>query len=450
MVYRMHVILFAVIVLLSTALAAEDPPPPAGVEQQSVDEADSLAKLLFGDEKKEERGRVYYEHGQEDFNAGEEFVKEADSLRAAGADTTMKLPGGLLGIVRQAFGDSTMSSYEQDTRTRAEAAFKAAKKNFERAIKESPEMKEVELWLAATYERLKEWQNAVNLYREILNVRQGEDRLWFNYGYAALQGGQYENAITGFDQAMRIHELITQDPDSTPNRYRIFAGEAYLKTYQDGLALKMFRDAQAHADSATAKELQKTIDWILWDDGGIATVEYRDAAYKAEAEQDWNAARIAYLGGISSARTEKARDHLSFRLALVQFNYGAKSEALERMKQLAEVPAEPDSEHVESYGRMLFSYAKDLEAEGDRRGALSYFLHSTKIPWTGQGAGFVAIAQIASNDIDQAISHAERALAYPLTNDQRKTAYGILTASYRTKGNWEMMRKYQELLESSN
>jgi Tfp pilus assembly protein PilF len=368
-------LMIAAFLFFAATVYSADPPPPAGVEQQTVDEADSLAKLLFGDEKKEERGRIYFEHGQEDFNAGEAFVKEADSLRAAGADTTLKLPGGLFGYVRQAFGDSTMSSYEQETRTRAEISFKAAKKNFEKALKESPEMKEVELWLAATYERLKEWQNAVNLYREILNVRQGEHRLWFNYGYAALQGGQYENAITGFDQAMRIHELITQDPDSTPNRYRIFAGEAYLKTYQDKLALKMFRDAQAHADSATANEIQKTIDWILWDDGGIATVEYRDAAYKAEAEQNWNAARIAYLGGISSARTEKARDHLSYRLSLVEFNYGSKSEALERMKQLAEVPAMPDSEHVEAYGRMrpagileLLSARNQDSVDGTRRG----------------------------------------------------------------------------------
>ena len=449
MIKKSLYILLSLFLLVSITYSA-DQPPPAGVEQQTVEEADSLAKLLFGEEKQEDRARTYFDHGKEDFEAGEQFLHEADSLRAAGQDTTLKLPGGVFGMIRQAFGDSTMSSKEMDTRKRAESSFKAAKKNFERALKESPEMKEVELWLAATYERLHEWKNAVDLYREILNVRQGEHRLWFNYGYAALQDEQYDKAVTGFDQAIRMFALATSNPDSTPNRYRIFAGEAYLKTYQDKSALAMFKDAQAHADSLTAAELQKTIDWILWDNGGIATVEYRDAAYKAEAEEDWNEARIAYLGGISSARTEKARDHLSFRLALVQFNYGSKTEALDRMKQLVEVPAVPDSEHVEAYGKMLYAYAKDLEIEGDRRGALSYYLHSTKIPWEGQGAGFVAIAQIASNDIDQAIAQAERALSYPLTDDQRTAAYQILATSYRTKGNWEMMKKYQELLETSN
>ena len=71
----------SLLMLAMLSVAADPPPPPAGVEQETVDEADSLAKLLFGDEKKEERGRVYFEQvyaAAEEATAGFTQVTEAE------------------------------------------------------------------------------------------------------------------------------------------------------------------------------------------------------------------------------------------------------------------------------------------------------------------------------------------------------------------------------------
>ncbi|MCB1060800.1 MAG: hypothetical protein KDB65_11250 [Calditrichaeota bacterium] len=416
-------------------------------DQQSQQEADSLAKLLFGSERTEDQATSLFEHGKEDFNAGEEFLKEANAMRSSGTDTTMKSRGGVFGLIGQAMGDTTKSSKELDTRKRAMSSFKSAAKNFERALAKQPEMKEIELWLVATYDRMEDWDKSLPLYREILNERQGEDNLWFAYGYAAFQAKQYDKAITGFDQAMRIKELVTGTQDSIPNTYRLYLAEAYLKTYQDGNALKMYTLAQENATPEDSAEIQKTIDWMKWDEGGIAAAEYRDAAYAAEAKEDWNAAREAYVGGISAARTIKARDYLTWRLSLVTYNHGNKTEGIQRLGEVVNrLGAECPKDYQDSYGRMLYAYGQDLVANGDRRGALEYFLNSTKVPWEGQGGGFVSIAQIASNDLAQSIENAERALAYPLTPDQRKKAYEILVTSYRSKGQWDEMKKYQALL----
>lgn len=368
-------------------------------------------------------------------------------MRASGADTTMKARGGVFGLIGQAMGDTTKSSKEQDTRKRATSAFKDAAKNFERALAKQPEFKEVELWLVATYDRLEDWDKSLPLYREILNERQGEDNLWFSYGYAAFQAQQYDKAVTGFDQAMRIRELVTGSVDSIPNNYRLYSAEAYLKTYQDQNALKMFTLAQSYSTPEDSAEIQKTIDWINWDNGGIAAAEYRDAAYAAETKEDWNGAREAYLGGIGAARTTKAKDFLTWRLSLVTYNYANKTEGIQRLGEVVNrLGAETPKDYLESYGKMLYAYGNELVANGDRRGALEYFLNSTKIGWEGQGGGFVSIAQIASNDLAQSIEQAERALQYPLTPEQRKAAYEILVSSYRSKGQWEEMKKYQALL----
>ena len=129
------------------------------------------------------------------------------------------------------------------------------------------------------------------------------------------------------------------------------------------------------------------------------------------------------------------------------YNHGNKTEGIQRLGEVVNrLGAECPKDYQDSYGRMLYAYGQDLVANGDRRGALEYFLNSTKVPWEGQGGGFVSIAQIASNDLAQSIENAERALAYPLTPDQRKKAYEILVTSYRSKGQWDEMKKYQALL----
>jgi tetratricopeptide (TPR) repeat protein len=444
---------FLIIILASLfcfpLFAQKKAPTPAGLDSLTKREADSLSRTLFGEEKAEDRARKEFENGQDDFRAGDAFLNEADSLRRMGVDTTLRKPGGVMGFLKQNFGDSSLTSGERETRKRGEAALKRAVKEFARALELSPQLFEARLWLAATYDRLQEWDKSLEIYRDILNERQGEDRLWFNYGYAALQGGQYEKAVNAFEQAIRISLLVNGDSAKVPNRYRTFAGEAFLKTYQDRLALERFRQAQQYADSAEAAEIQHTIDWILWDDGGIATAEYRDAAYAAERESRWDDARQAYLGGIAAARTQRAKNELSYRLALLEFQHSTRSDGLARMKVLVESVPDAPEEYRENYGKMLFSYAQMLEQESDPRGAISYYLQSTKIVWSGQGTGYVEIARLAANDLDRAIEYATKALEFNLTGEQQKTAYRILEESYRAKGNWEMMKRYRQLLEAT-
>ena len=176
--------------------------------------------------------------------------------------------------------------------------------------------------------------------------------------------------------------------------------------------------------------------------------EYRDAAFAAEEKQDWNGAREAYLGGIASARTMKSRDFLTWRLSLVTYNWGNKTEGITRLQEVYNrLGGECPKDYVESYGQMLYAYGQELVRSGDRRGALDYLLTSTKVSWQGQGGGYVAIAQVAQNDLAQSIENAERALTYSLTDEQKQAAYEILVSSHRAKGNWDAMKKYQALLD---
>jgi hypothetical protein len=444
---RWLLLMLVVLCLAGIALAGKKKDlTPAGVDSTTKLQADSLAKDILGEAKTADEAQRQFANGKDDFNAGEAFVHEADSLRAIGVDTTLKRPGGVFGQLRQALGDTLPSSRELDTRKRAEASYKRAAREFEQAQKIQPDLKEIPLWLVATYDRLKDWSKSLPLYREILNERQGEDRLWFSYGYAALQAGQHDKAVMAFGQAISVNFLVNEDSAKIPNRYRAFLGEAFIKTYQDRLALEQFRQAQKFAaDSDERADYQRTIDWVEWDNGGIATAEYRDAAYRSEAEARWNDAREAYLGGIQSARTTPAKNELTYRLALLEFRQGSKSDGLARMKSLVDAAPDANSEWRENYGKMLYAYAQETEAGGDVRGALGYYLQSTKFPWNGQGAGYLEIARVAANDLDKVIEHGTHALEFPLTAEQRHVAYKLLEDAYRSKGNWDKMKYYRKL-----
>ncbi len=442
-------VIFVLCLNASIAADKKKDQTPAGVDQSTAKQADSLAKDLFGEKKDQTEAQRLFENGQDDFKAGEAFLAEADSLHRMGIDTTMRRPGGLLGAVKWAMGDSNLTSGEADTRKRAESAFKRAQKEFERALEISPEMKEVQLWLAATYDRLAYWEKAKPLYREILNTRQGEDPLWFRYGYAALMSKDYDKAVAAFSQAIAIHYLVNEDSSKVPNAYRSYLGEAYIRTYQDKLALAQFYEAKKNAsDSAQAAEIQRTIDWIEWDGGGIAAAEYRDAAFRSESEAKWNEAREAYLGAIRSARTERVKNEMSYRLSLLEFREGSKIDALARMKELIDANPDAPVEQRDNYGKMLYAYAQELEKGGDARGALHYYLQSTKFPWSGQGAGYLEIARIAANDPAKSVEHATKSLEFPMTDDQKQVAYKLLEEAYRSQGNWEKMKYYRGLQET--
>jgi tetratricopeptide (TPR) repeat protein len=423
--------------------------PPAGMDSTTKREADSLSKALFGDVEDEQDARKVFENGQEDYHTGDRFLTEADSLRRFGIDTALSKPRGIIGMIRQDLGDTSLSSGELQTRKRATYALKRAAREFERALEIAPDMVEARLWLAAACDRLKDWARSAAAYREVLTVRKGEDRLWFNYGYACLQSKRYDQAVTGFEQAIQVAFFANEDSTKIPNRYRMFAGEAFLRTYQDQAALERFRQALRSADSSDAAEIKRTIEWIEWDNGGIRTAELRDSALVAEKSERWDVARQSYLLALQAARTKPAKEDLSYRLALLEYQHGSRSDGLSRMKSLVEGSPEAPLEQRENYGKMLFSYAQAVEKDGDARTALGYYLQCTKFAWSSQGAGFVEIARIAANDLDRAIDQATKALTFPLTRDQQQAAYRILADAYRAKGDWDNMKRYRALMETN-
>lgn len=426
-------------------------PVPQGVDTTTAGEADTLARLLYGSPEAETMAEREMEKGKEDFATGEELRKLADSLaRVERRDTLMAKPRGVINAVRGLLGDTTVMSPASEESLRAMTAYRTAAKHFRRATELVPQSPDPPLWLAAALDRLQDWTESSKTYRIVLQTRKGEHRLWFNYAYASLQAANFEAAITGFQKAIDVFKLTEGQEVSLPNQYRIFLADAYTRTYQDGLALATFRSALVFASPEDSAQILRTIDWINWDNGGIRTAEYRDEAFRAEREKRFGDARRAYLSGIQVVRTQAAMQELEWRLAMLEYTEFEPTMGLDRMKNLIEKYPNAKQEYRESYGKMCYGYAQNLEAKKDARTALSYYLQGTKLEWSGQGACFVELARLATNDPAKAVTFATRALDFSLTKEQLRSAYTILEDAYRQQNNWEMMRKYRQALETLN
>ncbi len=422
---------------------------PRGIDTTTAVEADSLARALYGAPEAEKLADREMEKGRQDFEMGEGFLRTADSLALVESRNTGKAaPRGLLGKFRGLLGDTTVMSPASETSVQAETAFRSAARHFRRAMQLVPQAPDPPLWLAATLDRLKEWDEAAKTYRIVLQTRQGDHRLWFNYAYASLQAENYQAAITGFLKAIDVYKLTQGEEVSLPNQYRVFLADAYTRTYQDGLALATFRAALPFAAAEDSAQILRTIDWITWDDGGIRTAEYRDEAFRAEREKRFSDARRAYLSGIQVARTQAAHEELEWRLALLEYTEFDPLLGLDRLKALLDRHPGTEQEYWEGYGKMCYGYAQTVEAKKDKRTALTYFLQGAGFSWSGQGACFVEIARLAANDPSRAISYGTRALEFSLTKEQLRTTYAILEEAFRQQSNWEMMRKYREALEN--
>lgn len=447
----MVALLFGFLLLSGCAARRGQMVVPQGVDTTTAVEADTLADALYGSPESEALAEREMERGRVDFATGAEMQRAADSLAGIeSADSTRMKPRGLLGRVRTLLGDTTVMSPATEERIRSETAFRAAAKHFRRAMEFVPQSPDPPLWLAATLDRLHEWEESSDVYRVVLQTRKGDHRLWFNYAYASLQGKNYERAITGFQEAIDVYKLTEGEEVSLPNQYRIFLADAYTHTYQDGLALATFQAALPFASSTDSAQILRTVEWINWDNGGIRTAEYRDEAFRAERERRFQDARRAYVTGIQVSRTQSARAELQWRVALLEYTEFDPLMGLERLKTLLDADPNTEQEYREGYGKMCFGYAQTLESKKDLRKAISYYLQGTKFTWEGQGACYIELARLAANDPSRAINFATQALDYSLTKEQLRTAYTILEDAYRQQSNWEMMRKYRASLEELN
>ena len=93
---------------------------------------------------------------------------------------------------------------------------------------------DVNFYLAASYQKLKQYEKAIEVYQAILDLRSGDTNAYFLRGNAYLSIGKYEEAKMDFDQVIKrdpynYHRLIQIYEVLRENGYKEM-GDEYLRT----------------------------------------------------------------------------------------------------------------------------------------------------------------------------------------------------------------------------
>lgn len=475
---------------------------PAGVDSATAIEADSLASNLFVSFEKEEKadslkkqGVDYIEKGDSlwkylTMKAGEKIVTRDDSIRFLEAYNK----GALTLKEILALKEKTPADSVEFNRLLSEQArlLDLAQESFEKAIQYNPYDNDAKNYLAYVYQlqavrlgRQGNLERVAQILERLTRIIRGEHSLFAKLGEVYFAMKEWQKSYNSFKEAERVllatadlqfppaDTSITQIDTSAWFQYVYYQGYNATNLRQAELALRHLKRALQLAENENSrKTVQSVIDWINWDDGNIAASEERDRIFQLEDQQQFEEAANAYRQLLKHLRTQRAKDEIQWRLALIEFNFegeAQKQSAIRRLQRIVErylysertiedstatlqiAPPEnasyPDSlkkRYINAYGTMLYNLGAHYLRKKSRKMAFTYFYKSAQLQRSGQAKALLQIGVFSKNDPQNAIAFCEKArsLENQLSLREKKQLFSLLAQLYKQIGAFDKAREY--------
>ncbi len=300
--------------------------------------------------------------------------------------------------------------------------------------------------------------------------------LYSDLGEIYSRLGDWNNAFKNYDlakNALRKSSIFSiPDPESYFDRisevpvdtnrlagYLSLQADCKMKLYEAQPALALYREAQAITPNINLKEeFQKTIDWILWDDGNIRASEIRERGDSLRIyDKNYSAAKEIYLESLLPILWNKrTRDETNWRIALLDFNYlGNKPEGVQRMfyvikssavDSLTGAPLDSNYErYFDDYGNMCFNMGNEF-LEKDKLIAYIYFQQAAATHYKERGKAFLQVAKISEFDPYEAINLCKKTMNFldELDDREKDILYKEMYKAYRKLGDFENARIWFE------
>jgi tetratricopeptide (TPR) repeat protein len=472
-----------------------EPPPeaellvPAGVDSAVAVESDTLAKRLFvplADEEKAEELKA----------TGQEYIQQSDSLwrylTMKPGEKQVSAEDSLEAVRKYNEGASALIEYSEispeaatdsleieQLKERQKFLLDRAQEALEQAIVRNPFDLEARDLLSTVYQlqavrlsQTEKFAEAAKILERLTRLDRGQHALYARLGQLYYAMKQWQAAYDNFKKAedVLLATAYLNAPEDSPDLERAPVDTTAWFTYAfyEGYSQTNMRRAEAALDhllQALAlarspeqrKTVQSVIDWINWDDGNILASEKRDEVLEKVAAEQFGEAEVGFRDLLGRLRTQRARDEVEWRLALVEYQLDKKEQAIARLRQVVDrLSAVADSAKVDSltrryfedYGTMAFNlggwYHKEKRS---RRVAFTYFNQASKVPWSGRAKAFVELAKFSQNDPVTAIRYGEEAVARAeqLNPREQKELYALLSEMYKRIGQFDEARRYYRL-----
>lgn len=276
------------------------------------------------------------------------------------------------------------------------------------------------------------------------------------------------NAATAYSRAeqvlldaytLRGDTTMTGADSSSWFEYAFYQGDAFRKLYDAGAALDAYGRARLLTrNDLYLKNVKDWVEFINWDDGNIAGGDTRDSLALLVNEGKLPEAEQGFTELLLHLQTQRARDEIEWRLAIVESQLQKSEQASDRLNRLVErteveagtgLPLDTVYvQYFDAFGELSYSLG-DFYATSKRdpRTAMKYYDQATRVQWHLRGRAFLKAATIARNRRVEAVDYAERGLKYDLSDSDRRKLYRLLVDLYRID-NQEMARYYTNLIRN--
>ncbi|MFQ5709654.1 MAG: hypothetical protein ACE5HO_19530 [bacterium] len=457
---------------------------PAGVDTSIAVESDSLADELFVSLPRKQKADKLREQGKSKTTLSDTLwvylsaqrdsfrnISEGDSLQAIDAFNAGALNlQALARLQKKAKGGLTPEVVEAEVKIQLELA----KRNFERALVLNPFDLETRSWLARVYQSLavkfvneSNHKKAIQVLENLVRLEKGEHTLYARLAESYYAIEDWQAAYDRFSQAeavLRQSRGLDFSAGDTPEEasidtsalfyYVYYQGDTEAKLHQaDRALIDLDRAMKLAATEQEEQDIRSYVDWINWDDGNVGAVELRDKCLALVDEEKYKNAAKWFKKLLGQLRTKRASDEISWRLALLEFQYlNRKNEGIDRLKQVVKLvekdehgaPADSTyQKYFNSYGVMCHNLGLEYSRK-NRKIAFTYFKQSAAIDWENKAKSYLEIAKLSRNNPKAVLKNCEQAIAaiQQLDQSEQMQTYQLMVEASKRLGKFDQARTY--------
>lgn len=385
------------------------------------------------------------------------------------------------------FIEQYLKQQQETARPLAIGYLQEAEKALVKALELNPFNTQTRTLLAYVYKLLgdrfkdrEEYGRAINIWETLVRLEPGEYLHYYNLAHNYFASHVWQKALDNFEAAEQrllasaeVKDSRIADP-AQPVAAALDSNVLFLSVFYQSLsAIKLLHEEKAYASLRRALTLANTsqnratvqdyLNWMDWDGGYIVGSTMRDSALALSSRGEFRAAGEVYEKLLPKLRTARARNEISWKLALIEFTHLDRKEyAAERLLNVIEsIPLGPEGTppdslsrlYYDNYGTMCVGLGND-NIEVDRKLAYTYFMQASSINWSGRGKSYFAMATLADADPRQAVRDAEKAyeLVHQLDADEVINLHRLLVRCYRRLQQFEKAKMHfaelKRLLES--
>ncbi|MFQ5631070.1 MAG: tetratricopeptide repeat protein [bacterium] len=433
--------------------------------------------FLFVDAKKEKKIDALKSNAQERLQRSDSLWAKVSKKNNISAHDSISA-NGFIDAGKHALGEiSDHGASEKSRQANADVYKKIgnyldeAAGAFEKAILLNPFDVEARSWLARVYvlkaERFEsehDYEKAASELENLLELEKGKHEIYYRLAENYYKMKSWQPAFEVFVEAERVLKetafLGVEDPEASIDDlnnaavdtsilfyYRYYQGTTQARLYNSDRALTILASAKKLAQSEKDKEaVVSYIDWINWDSGNVRGSEIRDSLLVLLRDGRYKEAVTGFLKLAKSLKTQKARDEIDWRAAVLEFQELGKMDAavdrlhklIKRTKTLPDgSPADTsDQRYFEDYSTMCYNLGIEYTNKRNWQEAYAYFLQASQINWKGRAKSNVEIAKIVQNNPDLVIKHCKQAQENEntLSRLEKQQLYQLLSVAYLKKG----------------